>query len=153
MKVLLEEQARAALKIATHRLLVDNGGAVVAELRCRVNTSRLSEYGSRNHPEAMMPVDVVLQLSRRDDGSACPVLVQTMARLLGFDLVPIEAGEGGLVPAALARLGAEIALLFSEAAAALADQKLDDREREALRTRAGEARRLLAQLEMALVEG
>ncbi len=149
-KILLADDQRAALKIATHRLMIDNGGPVTAEFRCRVNAPRLSEYQSRHHLESFMPVDIVLQLQRRDDGSVYPALTQTMARLQGYDLVPIEAGSGGLVPAALARLGAEIAGLFSEAAVALADNTLDDRERESLRVRASEARRLLAQLDLAL---
>lgn len=149
-KILLADDQRAALKIATHRLMIDNGGPVTAEFRCRVNAPRLSEYQSRHHGESFMPVDIVLQLQRRDDGSVYPALTQTMARLQGFDLVPIEAGSGGLVPAALARLGAEVSALFGEAALALADGHLSDSERDRLRARAAEARRVLAQLDLAL---
>jgi hypothetical protein len=149
-EVLLGERELAALKIATHRLLVDNGGPVTAEFRCRVNAPRLSTYQSRNHPKDIMPIDVVLQLQRRDDGSVFPVVTQTMARLQGYDLVPIASSGDGLVPSALARLGAEVSALFGEAALALADGSLDEAERERLRSRACEARRVLAQLEFAL---
>ncbi len=135
------------LKTATHALVRDVGGVDAAAAAARVGRSMLSDYGHPQKPGMFMPVDVVLDLER---ALRRPVVTQQLALAQGYDLVPVEAAEGGLVPSALAELGREVSALFGETAAAMQDGRLTEAECAALETRGAEARRALAALMSAL---
>lgn len=135
------------LKTATHALVRDVGGVEAGAAASRVGRSQLSDYGHPQKPGQFMPVDVVLDL---ETALRRPLVTQQLALAQGFDLVPVEATEGGLVPEALAELGREISALFGECAQALADGHLSPQERQALETRGAEARRALGALMHAL---
>ncbi|HEV2502359.1 MAG TPA: hypothetical protein VGV39_04755 [Mesorhizobium sp.] len=59
----------------------------------RADAPTLSNYGSPDHP-LFMPIDVAVELCR-DVGT--PVIIEEMARLCGFKLVPLEPDEGGTI--------------------------------------------------------
>lgn len=136
-----------ALKTATHALVREVGGVDAAAAASRVGRSMLSDYGHPQKPGMFMPIDVVLDL---EAALRRPVVTQQLALAQGFDLVPVEAAESGLVPSALAQLGREISALFGETAAAIDDGRLTDAECQALETRGAEARRALCALMAAL---
>ncbi len=137
---------RARLKTATSVLVRDLGGVDAAAVTTRVGRTMLDDYGLPGSRH-FAPVDVVLDLERV---LRRPVVTQQLALASGFDLVPIEAAQGGLVPARLAAFGREVAALFGEAAMALADHTLTEPEAETLRARVAETRRTLGELLAAL---
>lgn len=143
------DRERRGLKTVSHSLVDLAGGVDAAASVTRVGRTVLCDYSRPGQPH-FMPIDVAHDLER---AIRRPVVTQHLALLMGFDLVPIVASEGGLLPAALAKLGRDVAALFGEAAAALADGQLSDDERQALRLRAAEARLALGDLSAVLEAG
>lgn len=133
----LSEDKMLALKTATKLLIGRVGGLEAAASVCRVSVPVLSEYGSRNHAERMMPIDVALQL---EECAGEPIVTGAMARLQGLAVARPEAVQ---VPAIGASVGAAVAqagALASELLSAQADGRLDEGERASLLARAESVR-------------
>lgn len=97
------DEERDALKAATrHSLKIVSGKRF--SLVTRVGAPALSEYGSIAQPKDFMPVDILLDMQREmPDGVAVPLL-EELAALAGFRLVPLDEGEDG-APLALDDVG------------------------------------------------
>ncbi|WP_051410529.1 phage regulatory CII family protein [Mesorhizobium sp. LNHC221B00] len=122
------ETERLDLKAAT-RAALDMARPTKFALVTRVDAAALSRYGSPSEPEKFMPIDVVVDLCR-DIGS--PAIVEELARLLGFRLVPLAA-EANTAPqvgyADIAVVSKEANDVITKIAEGLADDgKLDGSE-------------------------
>jgi hypothetical protein len=85
----ITETERLDLKAAT-RAALEMARPTKFALVTRVDAPALSNYGAPSEPEKFMPIDVVVDLCR-DIGS--PAIVEEMARMLGFGLVPLAAAS------------------------------------------------------------
>lgn len=120
----------AALKTATHLLIHTVGGLDAAASVCRLAAARLSVCQSRNHPEAQLPIDVVLQL---EAVAGEPIVTAAMARLQGLTVARPDAGvraDIGRAIGAVARTAGAAAAVYMEAQA---DGVVDAQEQDALR--------------------
>jgi hypothetical protein len=82
----------AEIKAATRDSILAVGQKGFAR-RTRVLPPALSSYGSISEPE-YMPVDVLIDLQRAYPEGMASVLLETIADLAGFRLVPKEQGDG-----------------------------------------------------------
>ncbi|WP_297842850.1 phage regulatory CII family protein [uncultured Roseibium sp.] len=80
------EQDRAALKAAARRLVRSGGGQTEAALATRVGQQHLSRYGSPNHPNEHMPIDVLMDLTIDTDDAD---VIRTLCRLANGVFVPL----------------------------------------------------------------
>lgn len=144
------EQDRLDLKAATRRALELARPTKFAPVT-RVDAAALSRYGAISEPEKFMPIDVVVDLCR-DIGS--PILVEEMARLLGYRLVPIEEpAEGGKVDLQdISDLSRENSDVVVALAAGLKDGFDASHRREALRE-LSEERAMLHRIEHKVAGG
>lgn len=116
----------------------------------RVDAAQLSKYGSAAHPDSHMPIDVAVDLCR-DIGA--PLIVEEMARLLGYRLVPVEMDEAGEVgPQDLAEVHRETSEVVQTLATALPD-RIDGSERRALRKEISEGITALHRLDRKVAGG
>ncbi len=111
------------LKQATRHLVKACGGLEAAAAITRVGHSELSRYYDPRE-KLHIPADIVADLER-DCGR--PILTQTLANLIGFELVQMPTIAGGQDDchhwsALLALLGEETAALLQNLAKGLADQ-------------------------------
>ena len=114
---------RRALKAAVRRAGKLAGGFASVCHVTRVGESDLSKYAGIDHADRHCPVDVALELDRE---AGSPVIVATMAGLLGYRLVSAgAAASGGVCLREVARVAVESADVVAAVAAALADGKLD----------------------------
>ncbi len=115
------------LKTAIRRLIAECGGVESAARVSRVNKTVLSDYQNPEKPDCMMPVDVAADLER-DCGNSH--VSSALARLAGGYFVKPKSGRDiASIAAALPRIGKETGDVFARAAKALADGKINDRER------------------------
>lgn len=120
------------------------------ELVTGVDAAQLSKYGSNSHPDAFMRIDVAVELCR-DIGA--PLIVEEMARLLGYRLVTAEAGETGKVDAAdLAEVHRETSDVVQVLAAALPDG-IDAGEKRVIRKEISEGITALHKLDRKVAGG
>lgn len=88
------DEQRSALKSATRRALKIAAGKAFS-LVTRVGAPTLSEYGSVGQPKDFMPIDVLLDLQGEyPEGQPSPLL-EELAQLCGFKLVPVDCGDEG----------------------------------------------------------
>lgn len=144
------EADRLDLKAATRQAL-DLARPSKFALITRVEVPALSNYSSPSEMEKFMPVDVVVDLCR-DIGS--PILVEEMARLLGFKLVPLDPEEGGDVGyediADLSREGGDVVQTLANG---LKDGRLDPGERREARREIAENVAVLRRLDRKIAGG
>lgn len=116
----------------------------------RVDAAQLSKYGSVAHPDSLMPIDVAVDLCR-DIGS--PLIVEEMARLLGYRLVPAETAESGEVGYGdLAEIHRETSDVVQALAAALPDG-IDPGEKRVIRKEISEGITALHRLDRKIAGG
>jgi hypothetical protein len=130
--VVLDAQGVAALKTATRALVARLGGLEAAASVCRLQVSRLAECQSLNHPGALLPIDVVVQLEAVAEE---PVVSRVLLGALGLGVaVPGEAvgASIGQAVAAMTRGAGDAAAEFMEARA---DGVVDVAEETRLRER------------------
>lgn len=139
----------ASLKTALSVLIQQLGGLDAAVTCTRVRRSTLSEY-TAPHLDKFAPVDVVLDLERIAQE---PLLTAALARLQGFELLPVLAGERGEVAGALQKVASDTGILMADTIAALRegvvarkDRARIDEDLERLVRHAQAARRIIAQL-------
>lgn len=97
----------------------------------RVDASALSKYAAPQEDGHFMPIDVLLDLER-DIGS--PVILETLAALQGYRLVPMHEPQGGSVTisdiADITREGGDVVQSLAEA---MRDGKIDGAEKRSVR--------------------
>ncbi|MBN9243964.1 MAG: hypothetical protein J0I98_14325 [Mesorhizobium sp.] len=81
---------RLRIKARTEQLIKLAGGPGVFQHVAGVPTDMLSKYGSRSEPN-FINAAVVIALDRQLDA---PLMVAELAAMLGYRLVPIDAGDG-----------------------------------------------------------
>ena len=91
---------RAALKSAFRRLVRSGGGQLEAAQATRVGQQALSRYGSPNHPDDHVPVDVLMDLTIDTDDAD---VIRAMCRLANGVFVPLPKTHGAITnwPAAV----------------------------------------------------
>lgn len=123
----LSDVQRQRLKAATREQVRRSGGPEEAAQRCRVSAGRLSGYGSPSEPDRFIPVDVTVDLALESGGA--PVL-DAMAALLGFVLIPVRSRGGSPLDRDMARFGAAVGKTFGAYAEAVTDLRVDRSEAE-----------------------
>jgi len=125
---------RLELKAATRRAL-SLARVTAFAMVTRVDAPALSKYAAPQEDGHFMPIDVLLDLER-DIGS--PVILETLAALQGYRLVPVhepQGGEdqflGGITDIAdITREGGDV---VQSLAAAMRDGKIDGAEKRTVR--------------------
>ena len=86
------EDERAEIKAATsHTLAIVSGKRF--SLVTRVQAPALSCYGSMSEPQDFMPVDVLADLQKEFGRGIASPLLETLAGIAGFKLVPLDDGD------------------------------------------------------------
>ena len=116
----------AAIKTATHLLLDRVGGLVAAASACNKSVSRLSEFQSRNHPDAIMPLDTVLML---EVVAGEPILTSAIARLQGLTLARPDAAAAPEIGRAVALAARSLGVATAAYVEAQTDGRIDASER------------------------
>lgn len=98
----------AQIKTWTRLLVEAAGGLEAAATVTRVRPSALQTYYSPQHPEAFAPADVLADLQAF---TGDPLVTRYLAKLCGFDLVPIEPRGDEVDPVDLVRTEAEFMAL------------------------------------------
>ena len=105
------------LKTAVKRLVLDVGGVDAAASCTRGTRSLFSDYGNITS-DRHLPADAILDL---ETIGGVPHVTEALASAQGYRLVRVDPRPRDEVAAALARIGQSMGVLFSNAAAALAD--------------------------------
>lgn len=140
------------LKAMTRRAL-EMARPTKLALVTRVDAPTLVNYGAVSQHNCLMPIDIAIDVCR-DLGA--PLIVEEMARLLGFRLVPLDQaeGDGGEVGYAdLAAVSKESNDVVSKLADALADGPLDGAERREVRKEIAEDIATLYRLDRKIAGG
>jgi hypothetical protein len=127
------------------------GGVVIAASKSRVGQALISRYSSisdqniTTHVPADVLLDITMEIVRR---GGVPEALQVLADLAGFKLVPRERGEaeGDDLIRHLADTTRAQAKLSTTIADALADGRIDPREKQAIDAAAAEEEKELAEL-------
>lgn len=140
------------LKALTRRIL-DIARPTKFALVTRVDAPMLSRYGAPSEPEKFMPIDIAIEVCRDLES---PAIVEEMARMLGYRLVPLAEAEviGRNVGVAdIAAVSKEANDVVGTIARGLADGKLDGAETREARKEIAENIRTLHQLDRKLAGG
>ncbi|WP_128292033.1 phage regulatory CII family protein [Afifella aestuarii] len=151
---LTTEAERARLKAATGRALREAGGAECVQHATRVQHPALSKYASAGDEFSgrFMPLDIALEVDR---ASGKPVILATLAALQGYELRPFGESEDApradwsALLAGVTRETAEASVALLEA---LADGKIDTRERKHCLIEVEEASHALLRLQKRLAD-
>jgi hypothetical protein len=84
---LATDAERRHIKTVTRHALDAVGGGEAFSPATRVEKAALSKYAGPAYPDHFIPADVLLELDRL---AGAPLLVSTLARMLGYRLVPAE---------------------------------------------------------------
>ncbi|PYB71290.1 phage regulatory CII family protein [Rhizobium wuzhouense] len=136
------------LKAATRLSVTRAGGSDAFEHVTRVRQGQISKYGlaSDEHMASFMPIDVALEA---DIEGGSPVIVEAMAKLLGYRLVreDVPEPETGLTHRDISALNAEAGDVTRLAIEALDDGRLDAREKRDLMEQLAELKAQIAAVE------
>lgn len=152
MPRLSTEQERRQIKIRTHQSMEQAGGPEFFAPVTPVNKAQLSKYGSLSEPDCFIRADVMLELDRQ---IGAPLMVGTLAAMLGYKLVPAEAEAQGEdvgfsdLSAIVGETGDVVKLLVE----VLADGKIDASERRQLAKEVTEALTAFMRLDGKVVAG
>jgi len=126
----LSDADRVGLKALAARLIAGAGGVENAAPICRVNSPALSKYQSGAAPfsEHFMPLDVATALTLDTADRVGPVVARHFAAMSGHAVVALPRRIAGEGHKALATVARETGEALAEAAAALADGRIDGRE-------------------------
>jgi hypothetical protein len=115
----------AAVKTAW-KLLVGRLGGLDAVTSCtRAARSLASDYGNI-HSDRFVPVDVLLDA---ETVAGEPLVTAAIARAQGYELIPVSAVSASDLAIEIARLGADVADLFSQISAHLSGAPLSEQQR------------------------
>lgn len=136
------------LKAATRLSVTRAGGSDAFEHVTRVRQGQLSKYGlaSDEHMASFMPIDVAIEA---DIEGGQPVIVEAMAKLLGYRLVREDAAaaETALSHRDISALNAEAGDVTRAALGALEDGRIDAREKRDLMQHLADLKAQIAQVE------
>lgn len=139
-------QAYAAIKTGTRLVIHDLGGVDAASACSRVGRSQWSDYANP-HSDKFVHVDVLIDAEAI---AGTPHVTAALARIHGYELIPVTPRDAGALGDALAAMSRGVGALFSTVASAFADGVLTDNERSDLQRElddvirlAGEARATL----------
>lgn len=128
---LSSEEERRQIKVRTKQLVDLAGGGEFFAPVTGVDKAALSKYGGLAYPDSFIRADVILELDRQ---IGAPMMVETLAKMLGYRLVPIDDDPGARIGVsdltALHREGGELAGALSQA---LEDGDVDSDERRNIR--------------------
>lgn len=114
------------LKAATKILIEKAGGQTYAAEVIGVSQSKTSEYASFHHPERFMRIDQAALLERFVGES---IVTRELADQCGCELTPRAAPKVADLPHAFANAMKEMADVHVSAATAMADGRMDAKER------------------------
>lgn len=146
---------KQALKAATRRLVASVGGQEAAVLFTRfVRHQALSDFGNPAEEARFIPADTIADLESLSHGTpGHPVVTRTLARIQGFDLVPLpKARADG------ADFAAHLQAIIRESADVTMDLSLHLKgtptpaDAAKLRTEVAEAIQALVELDAALAQ-
>lgn len=123
----------ASLKDAYSQLVDTCGGDVRAANIAQRSKSQIQRYTDEAEPDIQMPASVVIALE-----TACsePIVTRFMALATGHVLLNTSAKDDGPLAQDLAAVGREMARLFEEVGAAMADGVIEPGEAAQIEARA-----------------
>ncbi len=128
---LVSEAERLEIKGITREAMRLAGGVETFAPVAGVGKATLSKYGSPSEPDAFIRADIMLAHAR-DTGA--PTLIEHLARMAGYRLVPIEDAPGSTVGLGdLAQLSEAGGAVTSRLASALVDGVIDAAEKRDIR--------------------
>lgn len=132
------------LKSVTEQAVKLAGGGDF-EPHTRVKKAALSKYGSRSEPDHFIPLDVLVELDRHN---GAPLIISTVAAMLGYRLVPAAEAEDAALAIEDAKLVAKetgdvVNLLLS---LLTSGKRLDAADRQSLLREITEAKAVLYRL-------
>lgn len=139
-----EAAAYAALKTAT-RLAAELAGPTLADVcrRTRLDAATLSRAGNTEHAN-FVPVDVALDI---DKLSGDHPILRTMAKLSGFDLVPLVPNqEAHDLAVRIGHAAREVGEMASVALEAMSDGKVTPREAKEVLSEADDVERIVSSI-------
>ncbi|QRY68177.1 hypothetical protein JVX98_28220 [Ensifer sp. PDNC004] len=153
IRTISDEEIRT-LKADTEACYKLGGGVTGFEPLTRVTTGKLSEYASfdERNKKRLIPIDVAIEADRR---AKSPVIVKAMARLLGFDLVPLAGcrSRGPVTEQDALRVLLEVNDVARAITEARRDGDLDGLDRKTIRKEVREAIRALEEVDAGLDGG
>lgn len=84
---LTTEEERRQIKVRTQQLIAAAGGGEFLAPVTGVDKAALSKYGGLAYPDSFIRADVMIELDRQ---LQAPMMVEFLANLLGYTLVPLE---------------------------------------------------------------
>ncbi|MEP9397948.1 phage regulatory CII family protein [Mesorhizobium sp. KR2-14] len=117
---------RRRLKAATERGIKRAGGGSMLAEQTRVEAAQLSKYKAVQEDAAFMPIDVAVDC---DMVSGSPVILSTMASLLGYSVAPCAPERVKYAPELVGTLIRETGEVSAVILEAMADGKLTEAER------------------------
>jgi hypothetical protein len=123
----------ASLKDAYSQLVDANGGDARAALLAQKSKSQIQRYTDEAEPDSQMPASVVVALE-----AACndPIVTRYMALATGHVLLSTSPADNSPLSQDLAAVGREMARLFEEVGAAMADGIVEANEAAQIEARA-----------------
>ncbi|OCP05016.1 MULTISPECIES: phage regulatory CII family protein [unclassified Ensifer] len=153
IRTISDEEIRT-LKADTEACYKLGGGVTGFEPLTRVTTGKLSEYASfdERNKKRLIPIDVAIEADRR---AKSPVIVKAMARVLGFDLVPMASQQAcaAVTEADAHRVLYEATDVARAILDAFRDGNVDALDRKTIRKELREAIRALEEVDAGLDEG
>jgi hypothetical protein len=150
----ISPKTAAALKSTTQAAYDAVGGVMQASDLTGIGSPQLTKYASRDEKWAdrFIRIDIAVDLDRR---SPHPFILTTMAREIGFRIVPDASRADGmsLCPMGILRLDGILADVVRETATAIADGHVCAAEKHLIRKKIAAAKIALAQLDALLIGG
>lgn len=148
---LTTEQERRQIKVRTKQLVELAGGPEFLAPVTGVLKAQLSKYGTLSEADCFIRANVILELDRQ---IGAPMMLETLAAMLGYALVPLEPEPGDEVDhddlAAVSREGGDV---VQSLALGMADGRFDAEERRHARQEIAENIAVLHRVDRKLAAG
>ncbi|MEO3997205.1 phage regulatory CII family protein [Mesorhizobium sp. CAU 1732] len=141
------DHQRQKLKASTKRSVDRAGGGTVFAGHTRVEGAQLSKYAALSEINAYMPIDVAVDC---DMIGGAPIILGTMATVLGYSIAPIESTPGRVTPELVGSLIRETGEVSAIVLETMAAGKLTPTARSAISKEIDEALAALWQLRAAI---
>lgn len=148
---LTTEDERNQIKVRTGQLVRLAGGVEFFAPVTGVNKAQLSKYGSLAETDCFIRADVIIELDRQ---LGAPMMVETLARMLGYGLVPLdETRREPVSPADVTAAQRETSEAVSATMQALEDGRIDPSEKREVRREIAEGIASLHRLDRKVAGG
>jgi hypothetical protein len=128
---LISDEERLEIKAVTRQAMRDAGGVEVFASVAGVGKATLSKYGSISEPDSFIRADIMLAHARE---LGAPMLIEHIARMAGYRLVPIDGGpDGGVSIADVTALATDGGAVLHKLSSALEDGVIDPHEKREIR--------------------